>query len=70
MAACGALEIAASLLAFERDTLAPTYGHDLLDPDIDLDVIGREPRRCAVEYLLKSSFGFGGQNAAIVLGRV
>jgi 3-oxoacyl-(acyl-carrier-protein) synthase len=32
-------------------------------------VIGPAPRRAAVGALLSNSFGFGGQNASLVIGR-
>ncbi len=69
MAASGAIEIAASLLAFERDVLPGTANHRDRDPECDVDVIGERPRNARVDALLSSSFGFGGQNASVVLGR-
>lgn len=69
MAAAGAIEIAASLLAFERDLLPGTANHKVRDPECDVDVIGETPRHARVDAVLSSSFGFGGQNASIVLGR-
>ena len=69
MAAAGAIEIAASLLAFERDLLPGTAHHTDRDPECALDVIGPAPRRARVDALLSNSFGFGGQNASVVLGR-
>jgi 3-oxoacyl-[acyl-carrier-protein] synthase II len=68
MAASGAIEIAASLLAFERDLLPGTAGHRERDPECNVDVIA-EPRRARVEHVLSNSFGFGGQNASVLLGR-
>jgi 3-oxoacyl-[acyl-carrier-protein] synthase II len=69
MAASGAIEIAASLLAFERDLLPGTANHRERDPECNVDVIGEAPRPARVEAVLSSSFGFGGQNASVVLGR-
>lgn len=69
MAASGAIELAACLLAFERDLLPGTANHRDRDPECNVDVIGEQPRRQHVEYALSSSFGFGGQNASVVLGR-
>jgi len=69
MAASGAIEIAASLLPFERGLLPGTAHHRELDPECDLDVIGPSPRPARVDTVLSNSFGFGGQNASVLLGR-
>ena len=69
MAAAGAIEIAASLLAFERDLLPGTAHHEQPDPECAVDVIGPAPRAARVDALISNSFGFGGQNASVVLGR-
>ena len=68
MAASGAIEIAASLLALDR-VLPGTANHRDRDPECNVDVIGPAPRSGGVEAVLSNSFGFGGQNAAIILGR-
>jgi 3-oxoacyl-[acyl-carrier-protein] synthase II len=69
MAASGAIEIAACLLPFERDLLPGTAHLREQDPECDVDVIGAEPRSASVDVILSNSFGFGGQNATVVLGR-
>ncbi|MGE5184959.1 MAG: beta-ketoacyl-[acyl-carrier-protein] synthase family protein [Acidobacteriota bacterium] len=69
MAASGAIELAACLLAFERELLPGTANHRERDPECNVDVIGAAPRRAQIGALLSNSFGFGGQNASIVLGR-
>jgi 3-oxoacyl-[acyl-carrier-protein] synthase II len=69
MAASGAIEIAACLLAFERDLLPGTAHLANRDPACDLDIVGPEPRRASVDVVMSNSFGFGGQNASVVLGR-
>ncbi len=69
MAAAGAIELAAALLAFERDLLPGTAHLVERDPDCDVDVIGPAPRPARIDVLLSSSFGFGGQNAALCIGR-
>ncbi len=69
MAAAGAIELAASLLAFERDLLPGTANLEERDPECDLDVIGPAPRAARVDAVLSNSFGFGGQNASLVIAR-
>jgi 3-oxoacyl-[acyl-carrier-protein] synthase II len=68
MAASGAIELAACLLAFERGLLPGTAHLELVDPECDADVIGPAPRAARPELVLSTSFGFGGQNAAVLLG--
>jgi len=70
MVASGAIEIAASLLCFERDLLPGTAHHREPDPECDIEIIGEAPRPARVDVVLSNSFGFGGQNAAVLLGRV
>lgn len=69
MAAAGAIELAACLLAFERDLLPGTAHHRVRDPECDIDIIGEAPRKLSVANVLSNSFGFGGQNASVILGR-
>jgi 3-oxoacyl-[acyl-carrier-protein] synthase II len=69
MAASGAIELAACLLAFERDLLPGTAHHTERDPECAIDVIGPTPRAARVDVVVTNSFGFGGQNVALVLGR-
>lgn len=69
MAASGALEVAACMLAFEQDLLPGTANHLERDVECDLDVIGPMPRATRIEHILTNSFGFGGQNVSLVLGR-
>ncbi len=69
MAAAGAIELAASLLAFERDLLPGTANLVERDRECNVDVIGPQPRAARVDALLSNSFGFGGQNASLVIGR-
>lgn len=73
MAASGAVELAACLLAFRRDMLPGTAHLQHLDPECatpegPLAVI-RQPMRANVQFALSNSFGFGGQNATVILGR-
>jgi 3-oxoacyl-(acyl-carrier-protein) synthase len=69
MAASGAIEFAACLLPFERGILPGTAHLREPDPEIQIDLIGPEPICAQVDCVLSNSFGFGGQNASIVIGR-
>jgi 3-oxoacyl-[acyl-carrier-protein] synthase II len=69
MAAAGAIEIASCLLAFLRDIVPGTAHCTDPDPECPVNVLGPMPRRTRVDAVLSNSFGFGGQNASVVLGR-
>lgn len=69
IAAAGALELAACLAAFATDRLPPNAHLTAVDPAIDVDLVGRVGRAAHAEVILSNSFGFGGQNACVLLGR-
>jgi 3-oxoacyl-[acyl-carrier-protein] synthase II len=68
LGASGAVEAAITALAIARGTLPGTCNLEVLDPAIDLDVL-TDARTASVEAAVTSSFGFGGMNAVLVLGR-
>ncbi len=65
--AAGAVEACAVLVALRRQVLPPTINVDELDPQCEADVIPWHPRPARVRAALSNSFGFGGQNACLVL---
>ena len=68
LGASGAVEAAITALAINREVLPGTC--NLRDPDPELGVtVLTEARECRVDAALTNSFGFGGMNAALVLGR-
>lgn len=68
LAAAGALEAALAVGALARGQVLPNVGLRELDPTLGLDPC-RQPRPASLDFVLSSSFGFGGNNAALVLGR-
>jgi 3-oxoacyl-[acyl-carrier-protein] synthase II len=68
LGASGAVEAAITAMALERCVLPGTCNLRTPDPDIPLTVLA-EAREARVEAALTNSFGFGGMNAALVLGR-
>jgi 3-oxoacyl-[acyl-carrier-protein] synthase II len=69
LGAAGAVEIAASALIVRHGIIPPTINLETPDPDCDLDYVGDGPREGALRVALSNSFGFGGQNASIVVER-
>jgi 3-oxoacyl-[acyl-carrier-protein] synthase II len=65
IAAAGAVEAVASVLALQHGFLPGTVGHGSLDPDLNVDVV-TAARDTIPEYVLSNSFGFGGQNCSLV----
>lgn len=69
LGASGAVEVAVSAAVLGRGLLPPTYNLDNPDPACELDHVVKEPRAERVDRVLTNSFGFGGHNVSLVLGR-
>jgi 3-oxoacyl-[acyl-carrier-protein] synthase II len=69
IAAAGVTEMIVCLLALRDNVLPPTINYENPDPDCDLDYVANQARPAPVEHALSNSFGFGGQNISLVLGR-
>ena len=69
LGASGAVEVAVSAAALGRGLLPPTHNLDDPDPACDLDHIVGGPRAGSADHVLTNSFGFGGHNVSLVLGR-
>ena len=65
--AAGAVEAMAVLFAIEQQILPATLNLRTPDPACDLDYVPNQPRAAPVRVALSNSFGFGGQNACLVL---
>jgi 3-oxoacyl-[acyl-carrier-protein] synthase II len=68
LTAGGAVEAVFSFLTMREGVIPPTINYDVPDPDIPLDVVPNRSRQARVSTVLSNSFGFGGQNACLVLG--
>ena len=67
LGAAGAVEAIATLLCINRGMIHPTINYATPDPDCDLDYVPNQARRLEVRTAISNSFGFGGQNAVVVL---
>jgi 3-oxoacyl-[acyl-carrier-protein] synthase II len=67
LGAAGAIEAACAVLSIENNVVPPTANLDSQDPAIDIDVVRQKPRAMRVDTAMSNSFGFGGQNAVLVL---
>lgn len=67
LTAAGALEAVFSIMTIRDGVLPPTINYDVPDPAIELDVVPNVKRDMQVRSILSNSFGFGGQNACLVI---
>ena len=67
--AAGAIEAVLTLVGMNRSIILPTINYEFPDPKCDLDYVPNEARRKEHRRALSNSFGFGGQNACLCIGR-
>ena len=65
--AAGAVEAVALTLSLWQGVLPPTINLTQPDPECDLDYVPNTAREVPVSTAVSTSFGFGGQNAALVM---
>ncbi len=69
ISAAGAVEAIFSLLTLEHQRIPPTINYEIPDPASPFDVVPNKARDARVTAVMSNSFGFGGQNASLVLTR-
>jgi 3-oxoacyl-[acyl-carrier-protein] synthase II len=69
LGASGGVELVACCLAIRDGVLPPTINLDNPDPECDLDYIPNVARDVTVDHVMSNSFGFGGHNASLLIGR-
>jgi 3-oxoacyl-[acyl-carrier-protein] synthase II len=70
IAAAGATELIICLMAMRDNVVPPTINYETPDPQCDLDYVPNAAREKKVRTILTNSFGFGGQNIALVASAV
>ena len=69
MGGSGALEAIACVKSLEDGVVHPTINLETPDPECDLDYVPQKARQTNLRVVLSNSFGLGGQNACLVLGK-
>ncbi|CAG0951381.1 partial 3-oxoacyl-[acyl-carrier-protein] synthase II, partial [Anaerolineae bacterium] len=69
LGASGAVELVATALAIKNDLAPPTRNLDNPDPACDLDYVPHVAKQAKINVALSNSFGFGGHNATVALGK-
>jgi len=67
LGASGAAEAIVCIKAMQESFIPPTIGLLEQDPECDLDYVPLQGRNQSLQYTISNSFGFGGQNASILL---
>ena len=70
IAAAGTIELILTLVGMNRSLILPTINYEFPDPKCDLDYVPNEARKKEHQIALSNSFGFGGQNACLCVGKV
>ena len=69
IAAAGAIEAIATVLAMNKGVIPPTINYETPDPECDLDYVPNVARPAQLNACLTNSFGLGGQNCCLVFKR-
>ncbi|GJM19183.1 MAG: 3-oxoacyl-[acyl-carrier-protein] synthase 2 [Phycisphaeraceae bacterium] len=69
LGASGAIEMLACLHAVTDGVVAPTVNLDNPDEGIEIDLVPHEARERPIRYVMNNTFGFGGHNVTLILGR-
>jgi beta-ketoacyl-acyl-carrier-protein synthase II len=69
MGGAGAIEAMVCALSLQEGIVHPTANHEHPDPECDLDYVPEGARHIPIKTAMSNSFGLGGQNACLVLGR-
>lgn len=70
LGASGGVEFVISIMALQNQVAPPTINLDNPDDECDLDYIPHQARSVRLERVLSNSFGFGGHNACLIVGKV
>lgn len=69
LGASGAVEAIIGVLVIQNGIIPATINYETPDPVCDLDYVPNQPRKALVNQVMSNSFGFGGHNATVVIGR-
>lgn len=70
LGASGGVELVLTVLALDRNVVPPTINYETPDPQCDLDYTPNSAREKKVSVAMSNSFGFGGHNASLLVGKL
>ena len=69
LGAAGAAELIATILSIQEGMVHPTINLDKPSPECDLDYVPKQARQAEIKTALSNSFGFGGHNITLAVGK-
>ncbi len=70
LGASGGVELIFCLLALRDGLIPPTINYENPDPLCDLDYTPNQARQRAISITMSNSFGFGGHNGSVIVGKL
>lgn len=70
LGASGGVELVLSVSSINRGVIPPTINYDTPDPKCDLDYTPNQAREKKISVAMSNSFGFGGHNVSLLIGRL
>ncbi len=69
MGAASAIEAVLCALVVKNNKIPPTINFKIPDPECDLDYVPNVYRECKVDVALSNAYAFGGNDAALLIGK-
>ena len=69
LGASAGVEVVATVMTIDKGVIHPTANYETPDPKCNIDCVPNVPREADVRVALSNSFGFGGHNATLALGK-
>ncbi len=69
LGASGAVELIACIHAVREGVIPPTINLDNPDEGFDIDLVPHHARERRIKYAMNNTFGFGGHNVTLIVGR-
>jgi 3-oxoacyl-[acyl-carrier-protein] synthase II len=70
LGAAGGIETIICALVIDKNVIPPTINYETPDPNCNgVDFVPNEAKEKKIQNVMSNSFGFGGHNVSIVLGK-
>ncbi|MHA1290537.1 MAG: beta-ketoacyl-[acyl-carrier-protein] synthase II, partial [Candidatus Thorarchaeota archaeon] len=70
LGAAAALEFIVCVKALQENTMPPTINLENPDPECNINHVALKPEKKELRNVMSNSFGFGGHNVSIILGKL